>query len=132
MKKMNNVFATLATLLVVFLSGCQKDDDPGIRPTVTSTSPSNNATSIATNSSVTATFSIAMDPATITVTEFTLLQGTTEVTGVVSYSGTTATFTSASNLEGNKVYTATITTGAKNMAGDGLFANHSFTFRELT
>ena len=128
MKKMNNVFATLATLLVVFLSGCQKDDDPSIRPTVTSTSPVNNATSIATNSSVTATFSIAMNPATITGAEFTLLQGTTEVTGVVSYTGTTATFNPITNLEANKVYTGTITTGAKNMAGDGLFSNHTFTF----
>jgi Ice-binding-like/Bacterial Ig-like domain len=128
MKKMKNVFAIVATLLVVFLTGCQKDDDPGIRPTVTSTSPANNAISIASNSSVTATFSVAMNPATITIEEFIVKQGTTVIPGVVTYTGTTATFNPSSNLEGNTIYTGTITTGAKNKAGDGLLNNHTFSF----
>lgn len=127
MKKLRNVLAIVATLLVVFLSGC-KDDDPGIRPTVTSTSPADNAIGIATNSSVTATFSVAMDPATITANQFTLLQGATVITGAVTYSGLTATLSPSVNLEGNKLYTATITTEAKNMAGDALLINHVFTF----
>jgi hypothetical protein len=131
MKKFKNVFAIVATLMVVFLTGCQKDEDPGIppvAPTVTATSPGNNTASIAINSSVTATFSVAMDPATITGSQFTLAQGATATTGVVTYSGTTATFKPSANLEANKLYTATITTGAKNMAGDALAINYVFTF----
>jgi hypothetical protein len=33
-----------------------------------------------------------MDPSTINTTNFTLKQGTTAITGVVTYSGTTASF----------------------------------------
>ena len=128
MKKTNNVFATIATLLVVFLSGCQKDDEPGIRPTVTSTSPVNNATSIATNSNVTATFSVPMNPSSITSAEFTVKQGTTLIAGVVTYTGTTATFNPTNELEANKIYSGTITTGVTNMAGSALLVNHAFSF----
>jgi hypothetical protein len=50
------------------------------------------------------------------------------VTGVVSYAGTTATFNPAANLLGSTLYTATITTGAEDVAGNALAANHSWTF----
>jgi hypothetical protein len=128
MKRFNAVFAIVAMLVVVLITGCQKDDDPGIRPTVTATSPANNAVSVATNSDVTATFSVAMNPATLTDNQFTLFQGTTAIPGVVTSSGAVATFNPSVNLDGNKLYTATITTGAKNMAGDALLSNHVFTF----
>lgn len=128
MKRLKNVFAIVATLMVVLITGCQKDDDPGIRPTVTTTSPANNAVGVATNSNVTATFSTTMDAATITQSHFTLFHGATAVTGVVTYSGSTATFNPTADLEGNTLYTATITTGAKNKAGDGLLSNYVFTF----
>ena len=134
MKKMKNVFTIVATILVAFLSGCKDDVPgirpivPGIRPTVVSSVPAGNAVGIAMNSNVTATFSVAMDPETITGTQFTLLQGTTAITGVVTSSGSTATFNPSADLEANKLYTATITTGAKNMAGDSLLTNHIFSF----
>ena len=134
MKKMKNVFTIVATILVAFLSGCKDDVPgirpivPGIRPTVVSSVPAGNAVGIAMNSNVTATFSVAMDSETITGTQFTLLQGTTAVTGVVTNSGLTATFNPSADLEANKLYTATITTGAKNMAGDSLLTNHVFSF----
>lgn len=115
-------------LLVVFLTGCQKNDDPGIRPTVLSTSPDNNAIGIATNSSVTATFSVPMNPASITGAEFIVKQGITAIAGAVTYSGTTATFNPTSDLDANKIYTGTITTGVKNMAGSALLVNHVFSF----
>ncbi len=134
MKKMKNVFTIVATILVAFLSGCKDDVPgirpivPGIRPTVVSSVPAGNAVGIAMNSNVTATFSVAMDPETITGIQFTLLQGTTAIAGVVTSSGSTATFNPSADLEANKLYTATITTGAKNMAGDSLLANHIFSF----
>jgi hypothetical protein len=44
-------------------------------PTVTSTDPSN-ATGVALNKTITANFSMVMDPSTINTTNFTLKQGT--------------------------------------------------------
>src|SRR5450756_2195086 len=115
-------------LLIVFLAGCKKDNPPGVPPTVTSTVPIKNATGIAINSNILAIFSVAMDPSTINATTFTLKQGSTAVSGAVTYTGTTATFTPAANLDANLIYTAAITTGAKNTAGDALAGNYTFSF----
>jgi hypothetical protein len=94
-------------------------------PTVIGTSP---VVGVAVNSSISATFSKAMDPATITGSTFTIKQGTTSVGGTVTYAGTTATFTPSSNLVLNMNYTATITTGAKDLAGNPLKNNFVWTF----
>ncbi|MGD1045135.1 MAG: Ig-like domain-containing protein [Bacteroidota bacterium] len=98
-------------------------------PTVTSTDPVNVATGVALNKQIAATFSTAMDTSTITASTFTLMQGATSVSGVVSsHTGTTATFTPASDLLPNTLYTATITTGAKNLAGTALASNYVWSF----
>ena len=99
-----------------------------IPPIVSSTDPSNAATAVAMNKQIKATFSKTMDVSTITASTFTLKQGTTSVSGVVSYSGTTATFAPASNLSPNSLYTATITTGAKDVAGNALANNYVWSF----
>jgi len=69
-----------------------------------------------------------MDTLTISGTTFTVKIGTTSVLGTVTYSGSTATFTPSSNLNSNTTYTATITTGAKNVAGVPLANNYVWTF----
>jgi hypothetical protein len=97
-------------------------------PTVLSIVPAGNATSVAVNGNVTATFSEAMNASTITSTTFTLKQGATTVAGTVSYSGTTATFNPTADLAGGTVYTATITTGAKDLAGNALAAIKTWSF----
>jgi hypothetical protein len=98
-------------------------------PTVISTVPANLATGVAFNALVTATFSEAMAPATINGTTFTLTgPGITPVPGVVTYAGTTATFTPSSPLPGTTLFTATITTGATDPTGDALAANYVWTF----
>jgi len=97
-------------------------------PTVTSTDPVNAATGVALNKQITATFSKTMDASTITASTFTLLQGITSVSGIVSYSGTTAIFAPASNLTPNTLYTATITTGAKDVASNALANNYVWSF----
>ncbi len=99
-----------------------------VLPEVSSTDPLNSAVAVAQNKVVAVTFSKAMDPLTITTSTFTLLQGTTAVAGAVAYSGTTATFTPANNLSANLVYTATVTTGAKDVAGDAIAANKVWSF----
>jgi hypothetical protein len=97
-------------------------------PTVISILPANAAIDVANNSALTATFSKALDPSTITNVTFTLMQGTTPVTGTVTYAGVTATFTPTANLAASTVYTATITTGVKDLAGNALAANYSWSF----
>jgi len=99
-------------------------------PTVTSTSPLNGAIDVSINNRPTATFSTAMDPATITPVTFTLKQGSTPVSGAVTLNGVTntATFTPATPLGLNLVYTATVTTGAKDLGGLPLAANRIWSF----
>src|SRR2546430_15878426 len=82
-------------------------------PTVGPTAPANAATGVAISGKIAAAFSEAMDPLTISTATFTLQQGTTAVAGTVSYAGVTATFTPAGTLAPLTAYTATVTTGAR-------------------
>ncbi len=59
-----------------------------VTPTVLSTSPLDTATAVVLNTRVSANFSEAMDSTTVTVTNFSLKQGSTPVVGSVAYSGT--------------------------------------------
>ena len=97
-------------------------------PTVISTDPTNNATGVDVNKTVTANFNMPMDPTTINGTTFTLKQGAIAITGTVSYSGTTASFNPSTALVAGTTYTATITTGAKNLAGVALANNYTWNF----
>lgn len=97
-------------------------------PTVTFTVPATNATGVAVGNSLTATFSEAMDPATINGATFTLQQGATVIAGAVSYAGLTATFKPTALLGVNTVYTATVTTGAKSLSGNALASNYVWSF----
>jgi hypothetical protein len=97
-------------------------------PTVSSTLPADTATGIVVNANITATFSEAMDPSTVTAATFTLKQGTTPISGAVSNAGTTATFNPNSNLAANTTYTATVTTGVKDLAGNALAVTKTWSF----
>jgi hypothetical protein len=96
-------------------------------PTVVLTDPLENATAIALNKTISATFSIAIDPQTINEKTFTVKNGTTVLTGVVSYTGTTATFDPSMDLLPGTTYTATIS-GAKNMAGVAIANDYVWNF----
>lgn len=102
-------------------------------PTVIANDPLNLATGVVLNKVITATFSEAMLASTITAAStITLRQGTTVIPGTVAYTGTTATFTPSSNLIAGTVYTVTITTAAKNLAGNSIANNHVWTFTTST
>lgn len=100
----------------------------GLLPIVVSTDPVNNATNVSLNKIISATFNMAMNPLTLSATTFTVKQGTTTVLGTISYSGLTVSFTPSSQLVGNKIYTATITTGAQNVAGTALASDYVWNF----
>lgn len=99
-----------------------------IIPTVISSDPANNAENLILNKTVTATFSVPMDPLTITETTFTLSQGTNPIAGTISYSGSLASFVPTTSLVLGNTYTATITTGAKSATGVSLANDYVWTF----
>ena len=114
----------------IFISSCGNPVNEGdiIAPVVSATTPADEATGIARNSSVTATFSEEMDEATINAETFTLKQGTTPVAGAVSYAGTVATFNPTDSLAGNADYTASISIVAADMAGNALAVAKTWDF----
>jgi Ice-binding-like/Bacterial Ig-like domain len=105
---------------------------PCAAPTVISEVPASGAVGVCPSTVVTATFSEAMNPATINSSTFTLTEGTTPVTGTVSYTGSTAIFTPSSPLALNQTYTAEILTGAQDLFGDALANNFSWSFMTST
>ena len=103
----------------------------GTPPTVISTIPLNLAPDVPLNQIVSATFSEAMDPASISSATFTLTgPGSTAVSGLVAYAAIadSLTFTPTSNLAPSTLFTATITTGVTDLAGDALATNYVWTF----
>ena len=126
--KLKKMLSIIAMLMIVLMVGCKKTENPAVRPKVTSTTPINNATSTAISSSISATFSAGMDPSSITTTNFTLMQGTTSVSGTVVYLDSTARFTPAANLSPNTAYTVTISAGAKDESGIGLAKDYTWNF----
>jgi hypothetical protein len=105
---------------------------PVVAPQVVATDPLNSAIGVSLSKIVTATFNMPMDAATLTTSQFTLKMGTTPVTGTVTYAGLVASFTPSTALTNNTTYTATVTTGAKNLAGIGLAVNYVWSFTTLT
>jgi len=99
-----------------------------IPPVASFTAPSNAATDVAVNRTANIAFSEAIDPSTINTTTFTLKQGTTSVPGVVTYAGLTAVFTPSANLSNSTLYTAAVTTGVRDLAGNALTSNYTWTF----
>jgi hypothetical protein len=141
-KLFNKKMWLLAVPLAMFIAGCSGGDDNVVgggggggggapdttAPAVSSTIPADTATGVAINQNITATFSEAMDPATITSTTFTVMQGATPVPGVVTYVGTVATFNPTNDLAANTVVTVTITTGVTDLVGNALAANKTWNF----
>lgn len=98
-------------------------------PAVTFTDPADQATGVDAGTEVQAAFNETMDCATLDATTFTLVQGAVPIFGVVTCTGPTATFTPAGPLTGNPTYTATITTGAKDLNGNSLLQDYVWSFQ---
>jgi N-acetylneuraminic acid mutarotase len=103
-------------------------------PQVLSTDPTSGETAVSLDANVVATFSEAIDPATIGDATFLLKdQAETPVAGTVSYNPVTltATFDPATNFAEGGSYTATLKGGAGNIAdptGNPLAADYVWTF----
>ncbi|MBU0730183.1 MAG: Ig-like domain-containing protein, partial [Proteobacteria bacterium] len=134
--KLQNAYLLCALLLTVLVVGCSNNDDSNpassdtTAPTVTLTAPTNTATDVAINTKITATFSESMAPATITGTTFTLTEPGGTVAGEVAYTTgvKTASFAPTTALDSGIVYTAKITIGATDLAGNPLAVDKEWTF----
>jgi hypothetical protein len=124
-----------AAFLLLSLVACGESNGggspmPSGPPTVSSTTPLNGAGNVPVNGSISATFSEAMNPASLTTATFTVTSGTsnTPVAGTVIYANSKVVFWPAAQLEGNGSFTATITTGATNPAGTALAQLRAWSF----
>jgi hypothetical protein len=100
-------------------------------PTITLTSPKTGATAVPTNELFTVTFTEPVLASSVSTSTFTLTNNATglPVPGTVSFNGTTvATFAPTGLLAPSTVYTATITTGVKDLAGNSLPGDNVFSF----
>lgn len=138
MRRYNNyrIWSTAGLLLIFgFVIGCNDPDKANgnptlIPPTVISEAPPTGANGACPNTIITATFSKAMNPATLNAATFTLTGPNASVSGQVTYdSGSnTAIFTPAASLALATSYSATITTGAADAFGNHLANNFVWSF----
>ncbi len=119
--KQKAVAATPAAVVAV------KDADT-TAPTVVFTAPVNGARTVYANQKANVAFSEDMDPASLNGETFTLKQGETPISGKVSTTGSNSIFTPASNFDNGKTYTATVTTGAKDLSGNALASSYVWGF----
>ncbi len=128
MKKSITCVLGFIAVLAVGCNGDTPTDPVTGAPAVQSTTPINASAGAPRNVVVTATFSEAMNATSLNATTFVLKQGTIAIPGAVTYAGTTATLNPTNTLASNATFTATISTGAKDIAGNGLAAAKTWTF----
>jgi hypothetical protein len=98
-------------------------------PVISQIDPGENATGVPRGAVVRAVFSEPIEASTATTGTFRLDgPGSTAVSGSVSASGSTITFTPGAPLEGETAYTATVTTGVHDLAGNALESPRSWSF----
>jgi subtilisin len=102
-------------------------------PTVTSVSPVDGATGVATTITVGVTFSEAMDQSAAEGA-FSLVRSAdnSAVAGTFTWSGSTMTFRPSSALVEGAQYTAKVGTDAEDAAGNGLAASKTWSFKTIT
>jgi hypothetical protein len=102
-------------------TGALADTTP---PTVTVTNPADVATNVLVSTSINATFSEPIDQTTIITANFTVVEtvSLTNVAGSLAYDSLNniATFTPLNPLTAGMQYTATVTNGIKDLAGNAL------------
>jgi len=122
---------TIILFVVVLFAGCKKDtfeETIGLCPIVVSTNPVDLATGVPLNQIITVNFNEQMNPSTITNSSYVIMMGATQIAGQISYSGNTATFTSANPLAQNTTYTGIVKTTVKDLNGNALQTNYVWTF----
>lgn len=97
-------------------------------PVLSTTTPSNGATNIPIDTPITIVFNEAIDSSSFTPSAFLLTGGGISIPYTINISGSQATITPTANLATNTTYTATVTTSVKDLAGNPLASNYTWTF----
>jgi hypothetical protein len=124
----------LISIMLCTLVACMFSVEPGsseaTTPTVVSSVPLNGAIGVALDGTIRATFSEAMDPATLTTATVTLTVGGSPdpIAGTVLYADSTVVFRPSVDLRRGVMYTATISTGANSGSGIALSAEYVWSF----
>jgi hypothetical protein len=129
--QMKILFIALVLGTLAMFSGCNDDDDKNVdpyAPTVVSTIPTGNATGLARNEVIEFTFSELMNATTISNSTFLLKQGSTNVPGIVEFSGINGKFTPTQFLAPGTIYTAIITKAAEGLAGNAMQEDYEWSF----
>ncbi|MDY6933458.1 MAG: Ig-like domain-containing protein [Spirochaetota bacterium] len=110
-----------------FTTGIIPDETP---PEVSSTSPDNGEIDVYVNTLITVTFNEDMNSATITTATFTLHDGSTPVSGVVSYdvATKTATFDPDDYLDATTLYTAKVLAAVEDLAFNPMGSDYEWSF----
>jgi hypothetical protein len=127
---------SVALLILIFVAGCRKDDFDGevvgVCPTVTS-DPMDKAVDVVLGKVITITFNTDMDSTTINDKTFSLMQGTTLVSGKVATTASTKifTFTPTVALLPFTTYSGKVTTGAKDTFKSAMLEDYAWTFTTI-
>jgi methionine-rich copper-binding protein CopC len=105
-----------------FTTGMAPDTTP---PSVTATTPAAGEGTVGVNAVISFTFSEPVEQTTIL---FDLSAGEVHAAGALAYSDTTATFTPSGPLNYSTLYTGTVSAGVKDLAGNAMPSNHSWSF----
>jgi len=97
-------------------------------PSVVSVLPFTGSSGVDRTTTVRADFSEPMAPASLSTSTFRLNAGATVITGTVTLSGQTATFTPSSSLAYQTTYTARVTTGVEDVAGNNMASEFVWSF----
>jgi hypothetical protein len=111
-----------------FTTGAEADTTP---PAVSEVYPADGETAFPLNHNITASFDKSLDPTSIDTDSFTVMDADSNaVTGLVHYNdnGMVATFNPDVNLTAGIIYTATLTTAIKDLAGNALALDFSWSF----
>lgn len=97
-------------------------------PTIQSKSPTNNEQNVSINTTLSVTFSEAMNPSSINSSTFVLSLNNNVINGSYSYSNNTAVFTPSNNLNSSTTYTAAVGYLVEDLAGNNMEQGEVWTF----
>lgn len=95
---------------------------------VTSSIPSNGQVNVAQNSTISVTFNMNVNSATVDSSSFVVSKNSVPILGTYSTSGKTVTFTPSALLDKNGFYSVSITTALQSVGGHGLVGTYGISF----
>lgn len=100
-------------------------------PQILSTNPANNTKDVLPNSAIKVSFNKPMNSNSLNTSTFTVYQGSTPISGLVTSSNSTATFSPFNVLNGGNTYRAFISSDVEDTLGNALENDFEWSFKTL-